>query len=144
MNVILDTNVLVAAGFNPKSSSARIIKAVEKGTIHLVWNQATKRETQTKLEQIPRLSWEQFAGLFTPEREYTGPVESNAFQYIEDPDDRKFAVLAEATKSVLVTNDTHLLSQREKTAAPIMTPWEFTQEYTDFVPTFRVNVQAET
>ena len=41
--VVLDTNVLVAAGFNPRSASARIVNAVKQGKLHMLWNEATRR-----------------------------------------------------------------------------------------------------
>ena len=42
--VVLDTNVFVAAGFNPRSASARIVDAVKHGQVRMVWNDATRRE----------------------------------------------------------------------------------------------------
>ena len=54
---ILDTNVFVAAGFNPASASARLLGAVGAGRRELVWSEATRRETRAVLERIPRLRW---------------------------------------------------------------------------------------
>jgi hypothetical protein len=34
--VVLDTNVFVAAGFNPRSASARIVEAVKRGQVRMV------------------------------------------------------------------------------------------------------------
>lgn len=70
LNVILDTNIFVAAGFNGRSASARIIEAVRSG--HLVWA-AT------------------FAELFRTEDHFTGATHPDHFDPISDPDDRKFA-----------------------------------------------------
>src|SRR3954468_18645034 len=91
--VVLDTNVFVAAGFNPKSASARILAAVRAGRLRLIWNEPTRRETEMILRRIPRLDWEKVADLFQPEGEFTGPVTPEAFAFITDPDDRKFAAL---------------------------------------------------
>jgi predicted nucleic acid-binding protein len=133
MKIVLDTNTFVAAGFNPKSSSAKILKAVESGKLTLVWNEATRRETQKMITQIPRLSWEPFAGLFRDEDKYTGPIHVDDYQFIEDPDDRKFAALAEATNSILITNDRHLRTHRHRLKTPVMTPSEFTEHYADIL-----------
>ncbi len=57
MDVVLDTNVWVAAGFNPDSSAAQIIQAIRDGDLRLVWNEATRRETRQILTQIPPLDW---------------------------------------------------------------------------------------
>jgi predicted nucleic acid-binding protein len=131
MNVILDTNTLVAAGFNPRSNSAKIVKGIEEGTINLVWNQATKRESQRMISQIPRLSWESFSPLFSDENEYKEQTSTDHYGFIEDPDDRKFAALGEATNSIVVTNDRHLLAQRARLTSPVMTPHEFSTRYAD-------------
>lgn len=125
LKVILDTNTFVAAAFNPRSTSARIVDAVRDGRLDLVWNQATRRETQRVLEQIPRISWEPFADLFRPENEYTGPVDPDAYAFIEDVDDRKFAALADDTATTIVTNDQHLLAHKTRLKCPVLTPQEF-------------------
>ncbi len=44
--VVLDTNVFVAAGFNSRSASARIIKAVRLRQIRMIWNDATRTEIE--------------------------------------------------------------------------------------------------
>jgi hypothetical protein len=54
--IVIDTNVFVAAGFNHRSASARILGAVREGCFQLVWNKPTRRETETILRRIPRLS----------------------------------------------------------------------------------------
>ena len=73
--VVIDTNVFVAAGFNPRSASARILEGVRERRFRLIWNQATRRETEMILRRIPRLEWQQVADLFRPEEEFTGPVD---------------------------------------------------------------------
>ena len=39
--VVIDTNVFVAAGFNPRSAAARILAAVREGRFQLIWNEPT-------------------------------------------------------------------------------------------------------
>ncbi len=125
--VVLDTNVFVAAGFNRDSSSARIIDAIERGRLELVWNRETRRETEAIVRRIPPLRWERFAPLFRANSEYTGAVEPDAFRYVEDPDDRKFAALTAATGAALITNDDHLLAHRAQAGIRIRTPAEFVE-----------------
>jgi predicted nucleic acid-binding protein len=108
--IVIDTNVFVAAGFNPRSASARVLAATRDGRFRLIWNTSTRRETEMILVRIPRLDWERFADLFQPEGEFTGPVDPDAFVLIADPDDRKFAALSAAANSLLVTNDNDLLA----------------------------------
>src|SRR5438045_7129766 len=107
--VVVDTNVFVAAGFNPRSASARILEGIREGRIRLIWNQPTRRETEMILRRIPRLDWHKVADLFRPEGEFTGPVDPDAFAAIPDPDDRKIAALSAAVNAPLVTNDHQLL-----------------------------------
>jgi predicted nucleic acid-binding protein len=125
LRIVLDTNVFVAAGFNRRSSSAQIIRGVEQGRFDLVWHQATRQETERILQQIPSLSWQDFAPLFTKASEYTGEIAPEDFLIIEDPDDRKFAALAATSGSVLITSDDHLLAPRATLGVEIRTPTEF-------------------
>ncbi len=127
--VILDTNVFVAAGFNPRSHAARIVAAVQEGRLRLVWDEATFRETKRIVEKIPPLSWRAFSGLFREEDRYDGPVDLSGFPYVSDPGDRKFAALAAATGATLISQDDHLLAVRGRDGAPrILTPAEFAWE----------------
>ena len=123
--LILDTNIFVAAGFNPHSASAAILQAIREGEVDLVWDTATRRESEKIVTQIPRLAWDSFAGLFRPENRYSGETNPERFSVVEDPDDRKFAALAQATGASLVTNDDHLLSVREQLEISILTPAEY-------------------
>ncbi len=123
--VILDTNVFVAAGFNPGSSSASIVAAVAAGEIEMVWDEATLAETRRIIQRIPPLHWSEFSGLFHPELQVENPQIEPKFKAIQDPDDRKLAALAEATGAALISSDDHLLSVREQLDLPILTPDEF-------------------
>ena len=128
--LVLDTNVFVAAGFNPRSNSARILERVRDGTWAAVWNRATRRETEAVLARIPplaHLAAEETA--FRPEAEFTAETHPERFGAVEDPDDRKFAALAAATGAVLVTNDDHLLSQRAAIGVEVLTPSEVMARY---------------
>ena len=123
--VVVDTNFFVAAGFNAKSASARILAAIRERHFQLVWNEPTRRETEFVVRRIPPLRWDKFADLFRPEGEFTRRVDPLDFAFIEDPDDRKFAALAAAAKVPLVTNDHHILAHRNLISFDVLTPSAF-------------------
>ena len=123
--VVIDTNVFVAAGFNRKSASARILEGIREGRFRLIWNQPTRSETEMILRRIPRLDWQTVADLFRPEGEFTGPVDPAAFTLVPDPDDRKFAALSAAANVPLVTSDKLVLAQRGRIGIEIVTPRDF-------------------
>jgi predicted nucleic acid-binding protein len=122
---VLDTNVLVAAGFNPRSASAKIVNAVKQGDLRMVWNDATRREIERIVHQIPPLRAQAVEQLFRPTDHFTGPAHPDRFAGIPDPDDRKFAALADATGAVLISNDEHLLGYRDRLNLTVLTPSEF-------------------
>ena len=122
--LVLDTNVFIAAGFNPGSHSAHILDCVREGRWRMVWNEATRRETLRILRRIPPLSGAGFSALFRPEDEFTGPTHPERYGQVADPDDRKFAALAAAAGATLVTNDDDLLSVRRELDVPVLTPRE--------------------
>jgi predicted nucleic acid-binding protein len=123
--VILDTNVLVAAGFNRKSASAQILDQVRSGRLRMIWNDQTRRETEHILSRIPPLFRNRVAELFREEDRYHAVTFPENFDYIPDADDRKFAALAEAAGVVLITNDDHLLSNRDRAKLEILSPREY-------------------
>lgn len=127
--LVLDTNVFVAAGFNPRSSSAHILERVREGSWTMAWNRDTRRETEAVLAQIPPLSRLGAESAFFPEAEVTADTHPERFDFIEDPDDRKFAALAAAAGAVLVSNDDHLLSQRDRLEVEVLTPREVMARY---------------
>jgi predicted nucleic acid-binding protein len=127
--VILDTNVFVGAGFNPRSHSARLVDAVRTGRLRMLWNDATRRETERILRQIPRLAWDHFAPLFREADRFQGETYPEEFDYVPDPADRKFAALADAARVSLVTSDQDLLQGRERASVPILTPAEFDRRH---------------
>ena len=107
--VVLDTNVFVAAGFNPISHSARLVAAVRDGRLRMVWDDSTRAEIEHVMRQIPRLSWTRVADLFRSEDRFAGATNPQAFSFVPDPADRKFAALADAVPAPLVTSDAGLL-----------------------------------
>jgi predicted nucleic acid-binding protein len=123
--VVLDTNVLVAAGFNPRSASAGIVEAVRHGRLRMVWNDATRREIERILQQIPPLRGHPMEPLFRPENHVPAATDAEDFREIPDPDDRKFAALARAAGATLISNDKHLLEGRDRLNLPVLTPGEF-------------------
>jgi predicted nucleic acid-binding protein len=114
MRAIYDTNVFVAAGFNPRSASAQLLEAARDGRVTLVWDAATRREIRHVLARIPGLSWEMAADLFRADEEFTGRCDPALVSFVTDPQDRKFAALARATGATLVSADHHLLDHRDR------------------------------
>jgi uncharacterized protein len=127
--VVLDTNSFVAAGFNPGSSSARVISAVRAGRLRLVWDDATRGEIEHIVRKIPPLSFEPFAGLFRAEDRYEAETHPERYGDVPDEDDRKFLALAEAAGATLITQDEHLLDARERASVPVLRPGEFLQKW---------------
>src|ERR671930_242292 len=117
--VVLDTNVFVAAGFNPGSHSARLVEAVRNGRLRMVWHDATREEIEHIMRQISRLSWTRIADLFRSEDRFGGSTHPEEFGFVPDPADRKFAALADAVQAPLVTWDLFLLNGGGQRAFPV-------------------------
>jgi predicted nucleic acid-binding protein len=126
--VVLDTNVFVAAGFNPGSASARILGAVQDGRLRMLWDDATRAEIEFILRRIPPLRRFAVSDLFHAEDRFAGPTDPAAFADIPDPDDRKFAALAHAAGVPLVTSDAHLLHP-DHADLDVITPGAFWRRF---------------
>ena len=122
--VVLDTNVFVAAGFNSRTASARIVDAVRKGQVRMIWNAATRREIERIVQQIPPLRAEPIEDLFRPADRFSAETHPERFAAIPDPDDRKFAALAHAAGAILISNDEHLLRSQDPDLT-VLTPTAF-------------------
>ena len=120
--VVVDTNVFVGAGFNPRSASAKIVDAVRQGRVRMVWNDATRREIERILHRIPPLRAHAVAELFRPEGRFTAPTHPERFADIPDADDRKFAALANATGATVISSDEHLLEYRGDLDLTVLSP----------------------
>lgn len=129
LSVVLDTNVFVAAAFEASTSSGRIVDAVRAGRLRLVWAESTRAENERVLRKIPPIDWEPFEDLFTEAGRCGDELDLDGVSYIPDPTDRKFAALSKATGATLVSNDDHLLAQRNRGKTPILTPSEFWNRY---------------
>jgi predicted nucleic acid-binding protein len=127
-SVVVDTNLFVAAGFNPRSHATVILNAVRDGSLRLVWDEPTRRETEHTIRSIPPMVGTDLSGLFHSEGRYDGPTHPEQFGFISDPADRKFAPLAAAAGAVLLTNDRHLLDGRPHPGVVVLTPGEFIVE----------------
>ncbi len=44
--VVIDTNVLVASEFNPKSHSAQIVKQFRNRQLRMIWTEQTRNEAE--------------------------------------------------------------------------------------------------
>ncbi len=124
-SVVLDTNVFVATGFNERSHSAQILKQVQRGEVRMIWNEETRDETRYILRKIPLLRWDEVTDLFNDRDRFTGTLDLNRYDYVDDAADRKFLALAEATGAALVSNDNHVLVHAERATVPVLTPSEF-------------------
>jgi predicted nucleic acid-binding protein len=123
--VVLDTNVFVGAGFNPRSHSALLLDAVRDGRLRMVWDDATREEIEHVLRRIPPLSWGSFAELFREQDRFDCATHPDQLDYVVDQTDRKFAALAAAASVPLVTSDRGVLNARGQAPFPILKPSEF-------------------
>jgi|SRR5215216_7938694 len=123
--LVLDTNAFVPAGFNPCSASAKIMEAMKQRQVRMVWNDATRREIEHILQRIPPLRTRPATELFRMADRFTATTHPEQFSFIPDPDDRKFAVLAQVAGAILISNDEHLLRHRDHMDVTVLTPSAF-------------------
>lgn len=126
--VVVDTNVLVAAGFSPDSASGRVVRAIRQESLKMIWNDETRDEARYVLRKIPPLSWTSVADLFRLKHRYAAQTEPQTFSSVPDPDDRKFAALAATTGAALLTLDDDLLEVRYHTSIQVYTPSAFLKQ----------------
>jgi putative PIN family toxin of toxin-antitoxin system len=124
-SVVVDTNVFIAAAFNPQSASGLVVEAIRIGTVHLIWSEATRRETESLLRKIPPISWEDVADLFQEACRRSSDIDPDTISSVTDKDDRKFAALAASNQAILVSLDKHLLGAGLDDMCAVCTPRDF-------------------
>ncbi len=123
VTVLLDTNVFLAAYWNPHCASARVIGACVEGRLRCVYTEPVRREVSRLLAQV-KVSAEYMRRLepFWERAVKVDPVSVDEVQ-IDDPDDRKFLEAAAGSEAdFLATNDDHLLRVGYLGRTEILTP----------------------
>jgi putative PIN family toxin of toxin-antitoxin system len=108
--VVLDTNVLVAAAYNPGSASRRIVEACLAGELTAVLSPALRREYEFILSRAVRgQTYRERLQQLLDKADVVVPAATPRV-VPDDPDDDKLVAAALGAGAVLVTNDAHLLA----------------------------------
>ena len=123
--LVIDTNLLVAAAYNPKSASQRILNSIESGEFTMIVSPDIVREYESVLRQAVRMEagrvrvWKAIQ-----QHESVTPVE--APRVTEDPSDDKFLAAAVAARAdAIISSDKHLLDVHPHEGIPILRPTQF-------------------
>ena len=124
--VVLDTNLFVAAYWNRRSASARIIEACLAGQVQAYYTPEIERELWVVIRNIR--AREEFAAIVSNligRAEMISPW-AQVDVRTEDPEDQKFLVCAaSANADYLITSDVHLLKLRTVGKTVIIKPGAF-------------------
>jgi predicted nucleic acid-binding protein len=108
--VVLDTNVLVAAAYNPRSASRSVVEACLGGELTPVLSGAVRREYEFILGRAARgRPYLDRIHQMLDGAEVVAPAETPRV-VPDDPEDDKLVAAALAAGAVLVSNDAHLLA----------------------------------
>ena len=126
LKVVLDTNIFIAAYFNRKSASARIIDLCLENKHELIFSSRLRKEIELILRNVKadKEFQEKVRSLFIK----ASQVESNqkVFKIKQDPEDNKLLECAlEGKADYLITSDDHLLEIGEFTQTKICKPTQF-------------------
>jgi len=126
LKIVADTNLWVAARYNPKSYSAKILNMVGEGRLALLWSKETKRELDRIMANVKAPS----DYLDAVERLHSSGIDVGFTEKLdvieEDPEDNKILACAKAGGAdFIVSNDVHLLSVKAFDGMKIVTPKEF-------------------
>ncbi|MQY68821.1 MAG: putative toxin-antitoxin system toxin component, PIN family [Hadesarchaea archaeon] len=126
MKVVLDTNVFIAAYFNRKSASARIIDLCLENKHELIFSSRLRKEVRLILKNVraERGFQKRIQSLFMNASRIK-PTQK-IFMVKEDPEDNKFLECAlEGKADYLITSDRHLLELGEFAQTKICKPTQF-------------------
>ena len=126
--IILDTNVLVAAAYAPRSASRRIVDACFHGDLVPVASPAIRREYELIVARAVRVDeYRDRLDELLDELELVEPSETPRV-VPEDADDDKFLAAAQAgSAGRVVSNDRHLLALDPYGTIRIVPPGRFAE-----------------
>ncbi|HOK53335.1 MAG TPA: putative toxin-antitoxin system toxin component, PIN family [Armatimonadota bacterium] len=126
IKVVLDTNLFVAAYWNRRSASSKIIDACLKGNLQAYYTRQIEKELWLIMRNIR--AKEEFTAKVT---NFIGRAElvenvTRLEALTEDPDDQKFLECAVTIGAdYLITSDDHLLRLRSVEGTEIIKPGNF-------------------
>ena len=126
MKLVLDTNIFIAAYFNRKSASARIIDLCLENKHELIFSSRLRKEVRLILKNVRanREFQKRIQSLFMNASRIR-PTQK-IFMVKEDPEDNKFLECAlEGKADYLITSDRHLLELGEFAQTKICKPTQF-------------------
>jgi predicted nucleic acid-binding protein len=119
--VVLDTNVLVAAAYNPQSASRRVVEACPAGGLTPVLSGPLRREYEFILARAARgRAYLERVHQFLDRAEVVERAQTPRV-VPDDPGDDKL-VAALAAGAALVTNDGHLLALAGREGLEVVRP----------------------
>lgn len=129
--ILIDTNVLVAAAYNRRSASRRILEAIESGMFTLLVSPRIRREYAYILPRAVRSeSAREAIWQLLDKAEQVTPDEIPAVT--EDRSDDKFLAAAVTGRAAaLISSDEHLLSVHPHAGVEILTPTAFWNRFGD-------------
>ena len=128
--VVLDTNLLVAAAYAPRSTSGRLLDAIDAGRLRWAVSPAAFAEYRFIVPRAVRRPGgvaRVRAALRLAEPVFPSPGETAAARGVSaDPaDDRFLALAAAAGAAALLSNDRHLLDVGEYRGVPVLRPGQW-------------------
>jgi hypothetical protein len=126
MLVVLDTNLFVAAYFNPGSASAQIIKLASKGKVQIVWTKKIRNEANLILRNVSvAKKYDELINKLFDGGIYLAKVPACDL-VPEDQEDNKFLAVAIAGKAdYIITSDRHMLKLGKIGKTKIVKPSQF-------------------
>ena len=124
--MVLDTNIFIAAYFNRKSASARIIDLCLENKHELIFSSRLRKEVRLILKNVraERKFQKRIQSLFMNASQVR-PTQK-VFTVKEDPEDNKFLECTlEGKADYLITSDQHLLELGEFAKTKICKPTQF-------------------
>jgi len=129
MNVVIDTNLIIAAYYNKHSHSAKILDWARRGRLNVLWSEPVLAEAKYILNNIKadnnfRLS---LLSIYKESRKVTKPPKVLG-AIANDPSDNKLVGCALAGADYIITSDRHLLAVGEFKGVKMVRPGEFLKE----------------
>ncbi|MFC1721807.1 putative toxin-antitoxin system toxin component, PIN family [Patescibacteria group bacterium] len=133
VNVVIDTNLIIAAYYNKRSDSAKVLDLARNEEINVIWSEPLLREAKKILDNIKASNEyrRSLLSIFKESHKVLKPENADGV-VPDDPSDNKLIGCALKGASYIVSSDHHLLDLKEYKGIKMVKPGEFLRELKDF------------
>ncbi|MFH1364450.1 MAG: putative toxin-antitoxin system toxin component, PIN family [Candidatus Aenigmatarchaeota archaeon] len=132
VKVVIDTNLIIAGRYNPKSASNKIIDLCIEQKLIAIYSEKTRNENIHILQKVrPSAEYMQKIGIFFSKAFYIPDPHTRINICSDHSDNKYFETAVDGGAQFIISNDRHLLEHNGYYGIQVLRPREFLNKMLD-------------